>query len=93
MFSNSHESRARAPQRCPVCNGQFGLVRQYAWRTGVCSKACRDRARGRSIGRIVLGWFALLPPANEELVPVAALIPVRRDGRDGRLIAARWRCD
>jgi len=93
MIGNSHESRARAPQRCPVCKGQFGLVRRYAWRTGVCSKACRDRARGSGIGRLVLGWFGLLPPAHEELVPIAALIPVRRDGSDGRLVVARWRCD
>jgi len=33
-----------------VCDGKFGLIRHYSWRTAVCSKKCLDRfkARGES---------------------------------------------
>jgi hypothetical protein len=33
--------------RCAVCNGKFGLVRYYSWRTPLCTKACVDRFRSR----------------------------------------------
>jgi hypothetical protein len=33
--------------RCVVCDGKFGLVRHYSWRTSLCSKKCFDRFRGR----------------------------------------------
>jgi hypothetical protein len=36
----------RAP-RCAVCDGKFGLVRYYSWRTALCSKKCVDRFRAR----------------------------------------------
>ena len=38
--------RGRAT-RCTVCDGKFGLVRHYAWRTSLCSKKCVDRFRAR----------------------------------------------
>ena len=33
--------------RCAVCNGKFGLVRYYSWRTSLCSRRCVDRFRAR----------------------------------------------
>jgi hypothetical protein len=33
--------------RCAVCDGKFGLVRYYSWRTPLCSRKCVDRFRGR----------------------------------------------
>jgi hypothetical protein len=31
--------------RCAVCDGKFGLVRHYSWRTALCSKQCVGRFR------------------------------------------------
>jgi hypothetical protein len=36
-----------AAKRCPICEGKFGLVRRYSWRTGLCSKKCVDRFKAR----------------------------------------------
>lgn len=36
-----------AAKRCAICNGKFGLVRYYSWRTSFCSKKCVDRFRAR----------------------------------------------
>ena len=33
--------------RCAVCDGKFGLVRHYSWRTPLCSRKCVDRLRVR----------------------------------------------
>jgi hypothetical protein len=33
--------------RCAVCDGKFGLIRHYSWRTPLCSKKCVDRFRAR----------------------------------------------
>jgi hypothetical protein len=33
--------------RCAACDGKFGLVRYYSWRTPLCSKRCVDRFRAR----------------------------------------------
>jgi hypothetical protein len=33
--------------RCAVCDGKFGLVRHYSWRTQLCSRKCVDRFRAR----------------------------------------------
>jgi hypothetical protein len=33
--------------RCAFCDGKFGLVRHYLWRTPHCSKKCVDRFRTR----------------------------------------------
>ena len=33
--------------RCAVCDGKFGLVRHYSWRTPLCSRKCVDRLRAR----------------------------------------------
>jgi hypothetical protein len=39
--------RSAKAMRCAVCDGKFGLVRHYSWRTAVCSKNCVDRFRAR----------------------------------------------
>lgn len=47
--------------RCAVCEGRFGLVRYYSWRTPLCSKKCVDRFRARRqadgdwVGRLFAG--------------------------------------
>ena len=36
-----------AAKRCAVCDGKFGLIRYYSWRTALCSKKCGDRLKAR----------------------------------------------
>ena len=46
--------------RCAVCDGKFGLVRYYSWRTPLCSKTCVDRFRTRrESDRNWLAWFQI----------------------------------
>ena len=46
--------------RCAVCDGKFGLVRHYSWRTPLCSRNCVDRfkARRQSDGNW-MGWLQI----------------------------------
>lgn len=46
--------------RCAVCDGKFGLVRHYSWRTPLCSKKCVNhfRARRQSDGNW-LNWLQI----------------------------------
>ena len=30
-----------AAKRCAICEGKFGLIRHYSWRTALCSKEVR----------------------------------------------------
>ncbi len=41
----SHELDKAA--RCAMCEGKFGLVRHYSWRTPLCSRKCVDGFRAR----------------------------------------------
>lgn len=51
--------RGRAT-RCAVCDGKFGLVRYYSWRTPRCCKRCVDRFRTRQEGdRNWVGWLQI----------------------------------
>jgi hypothetical protein len=44
--------------RCAVCDGKFGLIRYYSWRTPLCSRKCTDRVRARRISdRNWLPWL------------------------------------
>ena len=43
--------------RCAVCDGKFGLVRHYSWRTPLCSKNCVDRFRASD--RHWLAWLQI----------------------------------
>jgi hypothetical protein len=46
--------------RCAVCDGRFGLVRHYSWRTALCSRKCVDRFRARRADdRNWLPWFQI----------------------------------
>jgi hypothetical protein len=36
-----------ATKRCAICDGKFGLVRYYSWRTALCSRKCADRFKTR----------------------------------------------
>jgi len=55
--SNNHYPRmAHRRQKCvtvpnifgtAICDGKFGLIRYYSWRTALCSKKCADRFKAR----------------------------------------------
>jgi hypothetical protein len=53
--------RADAAKRCPICDGKFGLVRRYSWRTALCSRKCADRFRVRQ--ECDRKWLRWLQPA------------------------------
>ena len=36
-----------ATTRCAICDGRFGLIRYYSWRTALCSRKCADRFKVR----------------------------------------------
>ena len=60
--------KQRRTQRCVICDGGFGLIRYYTWRTPLCSKKCVDRFRARQrSNRNWIGWLQLAAeerPAN-----------------------------
>ena len=48
------------PTRCAVCDGGFGLVRHYSWRTPLCSRKCVDRLKARrQSDRNWMGWLQI----------------------------------
>jgi hypothetical protein len=51
-------------ERCPVCDGKFGLVRHYSWRTTLCSRKCVDRLRSRRASD--LNWLPWLQTAVDQ---------------------------
>ncbi len=57
MGDEGQHARDVATKRCPICNGRFGLIRRYSWRTALCSKSCLDRFKARQeIDRKWLSW-------------------------------------
>ena len=56
MPNCSESLRSGRGARCAVCDGKFGLVRHYSWRTPLCSKKCVDRFRDRRESD-PLGWL------------------------------------
>jgi len=47
-------------KRCAVCEGKFGLVRHYSWRTALCSRKCVDRFRARrQSDHNWMGWLQI----------------------------------
>jgi hypothetical protein len=57
MGNHFQHIRDGATKRCPICDGKFGLIRCYSWRTALCSKKCLDRFRARQeIDRKWLCW-------------------------------------
>lgn len=58
MPNCSESPRSGRAARCAVCDGKFGLVRHYSWRTPLCSKRCVDRFRARrERDRNWVGWL------------------------------------
>jgi hypothetical protein len=56
----SDNLRSGSAARCAVCDGKFGLVRHYSWRTPLCSKRCVDRFRiRRESDRNWLNWLGI----------------------------------
>src|SRR5882757_229138 len=47
MRNSPQYLRNDAAKRCVICDGKFGLVRHYSWRTALCSKKCADRFKAR----------------------------------------------
>jgi hypothetical protein len=47
MLNSSQNTRFGAPRRCAICEGSFGLIRYYSWRTPLCSKKCVERLKVR----------------------------------------------
>ena len=64
--SESHGSDKA--MRCAICDGKFGLVRHYSWRTPLCSGKCVDRFKARrQSDRNWMGWLQIAfdqSPAN-----------------------------
>ena len=48
MPNCSESFRSGRSARCAVCDGKFGLVRHYSWRTPLCSRKCVDRFTART---------------------------------------------
>lgn len=68
MPNTSEKSKSVKATRCAVCDGKFGLLRHYSWRTPLCSKECVDRFRARrESDRNWVGWLQIAfdqPPEN-----------------------------
>jgi hypothetical protein len=47
MHNDPQYLRHDAAKRCDICDGKFGLIRHYSWRTALCSKKCADRFKAR----------------------------------------------
>jgi hypothetical protein len=50
MHNSSQYFCNGAAKRCAICDGKFGLIRYYSWRTALCSKRCADRFKTRQDG-------------------------------------------
>jgi hypothetical protein len=61
MFNSPQYLRHGAAKRCAVCDGKFGLIRHYRWRTALCSKKCLARFKARQDGD--LRWLRRLQAA------------------------------
>jgi hypothetical protein len=60
MLNCSESVGNRRATRCAVCDGKFGLVRHYSWRTPLCSRKCVDRFRvRRQSDRCWVGWLRI----------------------------------
>jgi hypothetical protein len=67
--TNMHNSpeylRKSAAKRCAICNGKFGLIRHYSWRTSLCSKKCVDRFKARQ--KDDLRWYDAFRMPDKQL--------------------------
>jgi hypothetical protein len=53
----SDNLRSDSATRCAFCDGKFGFVRHYSWRTPHCSKKC-GRTR-RESDRNLVSWLQI----------------------------------
>lgn len=47
MRNHLQDRRNDVLRRCAICDGKFGLIRHYSWRTALCSKRCVNRFKSR----------------------------------------------
>src|SRR5260370_29735959 len=47
MRNDPQHLRHDAAKRCAICDGKFGLIRHYSWRTAFRSRKCADRFKSR----------------------------------------------
>jgi hypothetical protein len=47
MRNHLQYRRKDAEKRCAICDGKFGLIRHYSWRTALCSRECVNRFKSR----------------------------------------------
>jgi hypothetical protein len=69
MRRHLQSKRGEATNRCPICEGRFGLIRHHSWPTALCSKRCADRFKSRKEGD--RRWLLLIfdtRPAGAEIV-------------------------
>jgi hypothetical protein len=60
MPKHSESLGSGRPTRCAACDGKFGLVRYYSWRTPLCSKKCVDCIRARRASDLnCLSWLTI----------------------------------
>ena len=60
MPDRSERLRHDRAEQCAVCNGKFGLIRHYSWRTPLCSKKCVERFKTRrQSDRNWVGWLQI----------------------------------
>jgi hypothetical protein len=62
MPNSSQYLRHDAVKRCAICDGKFGLIRYYSWRTALCSKKCAERFKTRQKGD--RKWLRRLQPPD-----------------------------
>jgi len=60
MLNCSESPGSGRSARCAVCDGKFGLVRHYSWRSPLCSRKCVDRFKARQESdRTWVGWLQI----------------------------------
>ena len=68
MAYRPENHRSDKDKRCAICDGKFGLVRHYSWRTPLCSRKCVDLLKARrQSDRNWMGWLQIAfdqSPAN-----------------------------
>jgi hypothetical protein len=60
MLNGPQHLRNGAAKRCAICDGKFGVIRYYSWRTALCStnRAGRFKARRNGDRRWLLRFQA-----------------------------------
>lgn len=72
MLNRCERLRAATAIRCAICDGKFGLVRYYSWRTALCSRGCLERCRTRRIS--YRDWVGRLQITVDQLLQNGARI-------------------